>query len=75
MRYRFSCSSTCPIPDNSWSDHLAFCPLVILDKSHWMIYFLVSAMYPRFFIALDEELKPVKVTTRVGLVRRHFCRS
>jgi len=44
--------------------------VVILDKSHWMIYFLVSAMYPRFFITLDEELKSQQVTTRVGLVRR-----
>lgn len=59
-------------PENDWSDRLALCPPpVILDKSHWMIYFLVSAMYPRFFIALDEELKPVKVTTRVGLVHRY----
>ena len=40
-----------------------------------MIYFLVSAMYPRFFITLDEELKPTQVTTRVGLVRPHLCSS
>ncbi|KAL7414960.1 armadillo-type protein [Mrakia frigida] len=39
----------------------------ILDKSHWMIYFLVSAMYPRFFITLDEELNSQQITTRVGL--------
>lgn len=32
-----------------------------------MIYFLVTAMYPRFFITLDESLQPLKVTTRVGL--------
>jgi 26S proteasome regulatory subunit N1 len=34
-----------------------------------MMYFLVTAMYPRFFITLDEELNPMQVTTRVGLVR------
>ncbi|CED83561.1 26s proteasome regulatory complex non-atpase subcomplex rpn1 subunit [Phaffia rhodozyma] len=39
----------------------------VLDKSHWMMYFLVSAMYPRFFITLDEKLEPKQVTTRVGL--------
>lgn len=42
---------------------------VILEKSHWMIFFLVSAMYPRFFITLDEALEPIKVTARVGQVR------
>ncbi|KAG8885369.1 large subunit of alpha-aminoadipate reductase [Tulasnella sp. 331] len=38
----------------------------ILDKSHWMLYFLVTAMYPRFLITLDEELKNIAVTVRVG---------
>ncbi|KAI0312775.1 26S proteasome regulatory complex non-ATPase subcomplex Rpn1 subunit [Amylostereum chailletii] len=38
----------------------------ILDKYHWMIYFLVTAMYPRFLISLDEELNPMPVTVRVG---------
>jgi len=38
----------------------------ILDKSHWMLYYLVLAMYPRFFITLDEELNPLPVTVRVG---------
>jgi len=38
----------------------------ILDKSHWMLYFLVTAMYPRFLITLDEELKAMAVTVRVG---------
>ena len=40
--------------------------LVILDKYHWMLYYLVTAMYPRFLITLDEELKPIPVTVRVG---------
>ncbi|CCM04738.1 uncharacterized protein FIBRA_06926 [Fibroporia radiculosa] len=38
----------------------------VLDKYHWMVYFLVTAMYPRFLITLDEELKPFPVTVRVG---------
>ncbi|KAF7797058.1 hypothetical protein EIP86_008250 [Pleurotus ostreatoroseus] len=38
----------------------------ILDKYHWMLYFLTPAMYPRFFITLDEELKSIPVTVRVG---------
>jgi 26S proteasome regulatory subunit N1 len=38
----------------------------VLDKSHWMLYFLVSAMYPRFLITLDEELKHLPTTVRVG---------
>lgn len=31
-----------------------------------MLYYLVTAMYPRFLIALDEDLKPQPVTVRVG---------
>lgn len=39
----------------------------VLDKSHWMLYFLVSAMYPRFLITLDEgELQPLPTSVRVG---------
>ncbi|KZO98487.1 26S proteasome regulatory complex non-ATPase subcomplex Rpn1 subunit [Calocera viscosa TUFC12733] len=38
----------------------------ILDKSHWMLYYLIPAMYPRFLITLDEELKPLPITVRVG---------
>jgi len=38
----------------------------ILDKSHWMLYFLVTAMYPRFLITLDETLQNIPVTVRVG---------
>src|ERR1700728_3351844 len=45
---------------------------VVLDKYHWMLYFLVTAMYPRFLITLDEELKPKPVTVRVGQVRDIF---
>ncbi|KZT70492.1 26S proteasome regulatory complex, non-ATPase subcomplex, Rpn1 subunit [Daedalea quercina L-15889] len=38
----------------------------VLDKYHWMLYFLVTAMYPRFLITLNEELKSFPVTVRVG---------
>lgn len=42
--------------------------LVVLDKYHWMLYYLVPAMYPRFMITLDEDLKNLPVTVRVGQV-------
>jgi len=38
----------------------------VLDRCHWMLYFLVTAMYPRFLITLTEELNPFAVTVRVG---------
>ncbi|KAJ7459197.1 hypothetical protein B0H11DRAFT_2242764 [Mycena galericulata] len=38
----------------------------ILDKYHWMLYFLVTAMYPRFLITVDKELNCMPVTVRVG---------
>ncbi|KAI5477625.1 26S proteasome regulatory subunit [Pseudohyphozyma bogoriensis] len=38
----------------------------ILDKSHWMLYFIVMAMYPRFLITFDEEGNLLPVTVRVG---------
>ena len=37
-----------------------------------MLYFLVTAMYPRFLITLDEELNSVPVTVRVGQVSNMF---
>ena len=49
-------------------DTLLMVGLVILDKYHWMLYFLVTAMYPRFLITLDEELNNLPVTVRVGQV-------
>ncbi|CAG8552839.1 6622_t:CDS:10 [Paraglomus occultum] len=39
---------------------------LILDKYHWFLYFLVTAMYPRFLITLDENLESLPVTVRVG---------
>ncbi|KAF7350460.1 26S proteasome regulatory subunit RPN1 [Mycena venus] len=38
----------------------------VLDKYHWMMYFLVTAMYPRFLITVDEQLNSMPVTVRVG---------
>ncbi|KAJ7145355.1 armadillo-type protein [Mycena crocata] len=38
----------------------------VLDKYHWMLFFLVTAMYPRFLITVDEELNSMPVTVRVG---------
>ncbi len=48
-------------------------PAVVLDKYHWMLYFLVTAMYPRFLITLDENLNSMPVTVRVGQVRELGC--
>jgi 26S proteasome regulatory subunit N1 len=45
-----------------------FRPSVILDKYHWMLYYLVTAMYPRLMITLDEKLENLPVTVRVGQV-------
>ncbi|KAI2624184.1 26S proteasome regulatory complex, non-ATPase subcomplex, Rpn1 subunit [Hypoxylon sp. NC1633] len=38
----------------------------ITDKEHYLLYFLVTAMHPRFLVTLDENLKPVTVNVRVG---------
>lgn len=38
----------------------------ILGSDHYLLYYLVVAMQPRFLITLDEELKPLKVNVRVG---------
>ncbi|GJE86631.1 26S proteasome regulatory complex non-ATPase subcomplex Rpn1 subunit [Phanerochaete sordida] len=38
----------------------------ILDKYHWMLYFLTPAMYPRFLITLNDQLENFPVTVRVG---------
>ncbi|RKO89788.1 armadillo-type protein [Blyttiomyces helicus] len=39
---------------------------LILDKAHYLLYYLVTAAYPRFLMTLDESLKPLPVTVRVG---------
>lgn len=38
----------------------------ITSNSHYLLYFLVTAMHPRFLVTLDENLKPLKVNVRVG---------
>ena len=55
--------------------HLRFHPQVVLDKYHWMLYYLVPAIYPRFMITLDEDLKNLPVTVRVGQVDYNFSSS
>jgi 26S proteasome regulatory subunit N1 len=38
----------------------------VLGDHHYLLYFLVTAMHPRFLVTLDEDLKPVQVNVRVG---------
>ncbi|GAA5878862.1 hypothetical protein JCM8547_001492 [Rhodosporidiobolus lusitaniae] len=39
----------------------------ILDKSHWMLYFITMSMYPRFLITLSDETNELLPTSvRVG---------
>lgn len=38
----------------------------VTDNSHYLLYYLVTAMHPRFLVTLDEELKPLTVNVRVG---------
>lgn len=38
----------------------------VLSSAHWMLFFLAPAMRPRFLITLDEELKSLPVSVRVG---------
>jgi len=51
---------------------LFFCRLVILGKSHYLLYTLVVAMYPRWLVTLDEDLEPLPVSVRVGQVSFFF---
>ena len=38
----------------------------VLADAHYLLYFFVTAMHPRFLITLDEDLKPLTVNVRVG---------
>lgn len=38
----------------------------ITGESHYLLYFIVTAMHPRFLVTLDEDLKPLQVNVRVG---------
>jgi len=39
---------------------------IIMGKSHYMLYNLVSAMQPRMLVTFDEQLRPLPTTVRVG---------
>ena len=39
---------------------------LVTSSSHYLLYFLVTAMHPRFLVTLDEKLQPLKVNVRVG---------
>lgn len=39
---------------------------LFLEKRHYMLYSLVLAMKPRMLVTLDEDLKPLNVSVRVG---------
>lgn len=38
----------------------------ITSNAHYLLYFLVTAMHPRFLVTLDEHLNPLTVNVRVG---------
>lgn len=42
--------------------------LVILGKSHYTLFHLVSAVQPRMLVTFDSDLQPLPVTVRVGQV-------
>ncbi|KAJ2784157.1 proteasome regulatory particle base subunit [Coemansia javaensis] len=39
---------------------------LIMTDSHFMLYYLVRAMYPRFLITLNEDLESISASARVG---------
>lgn len=39
---------------------------VILGKYHYMLYMISIAMQPRMLVTVDEQLKPLPVSVRVG---------
>ncbi|KAI8488617.1 26S proteasome non-ATPase regulatory subunit 2 [Branchiostoma belcheri] len=39
---------------------------IILGKSHYLLYCLVTAMQPRMLVTFDEEMRPLPVAVRVG---------
>ncbi|PVH94927.1 26S proteasome non-ATPase-like protein regulatory subunit 2 [Periconia macrospinosa] len=38
----------------------------IVGNAHYLLYFMATAIQPRFLITLDEDLKPLTVNVRVG---------
>lgn len=47
--------------------HLAFILLVILARSHYLLYTMATAMQPRMLVTFDEDLNPLTVPVRVGV--------
>lgn len=41
--------------------------VVILGRSHYLLYTLAVAMQPRMLVTFDEKLNPLPVPVRVGL--------
>ncbi|PJF18299.1 hypothetical protein PSACC_01883 [Paramicrosporidium saccamoebae] len=39
---------------------------LLLENTSYLLYFLATAIYPRFVVALDESLQPTKLFMRVG---------
>jgi len=39
---------------------------IILGKSHYMLFCIVSALYPRMVMTFDQNMKPLPVSVRVG---------
>ena len=39
---------------------------LVLGKYHFLLYLLIGTMRPRMLTTLDEDLKPLPVTVRVG---------
>jgi 26S proteasome regulatory subunit N1 len=37
-----------------------------MGKHHYLLFCLATAMYPRMLLTLDEDLKPLPVSVRVG---------
>ena len=46
---------------------------VILGRSHYLLFTLAAAMQPRMLVTFDEELNPLPVPVRVGLVSFTNC--
>lgn len=38
----------------------------VTSNAHWLLYFIVTAIHPRFLVTLDENLKPITLNVRVG---------
>ncbi len=41
---------------------------IIIGQYHYMLYMIAPAMQPRMLVTLDQELKPLPVSVRVGQV-------